>query len=354
MDAQALIFLAQILLMLIFVLVSVNLYLLFKLKDIDPFRSWNRDSINGGLFMALWVVGVIVSGVASYVWWDEMIMVHSAVSDQGLRIDGMFWRTMVISIIVTLLTNTLLFYFSWKYRNKKGQKAFHYAHNNRLEFIWTIIPAITLTILVIDGVAAWHDIMGDVPEEAVEIELNAKQFDWTIRYPGADLEFGEAHVKYINEATANQLGFNFEDRNGHDDIVATELHMPVDHPVKFTIKSRDVIHSATLVHFRMKMDAVPGMATHFWVTPNKTTAEMRKDLGDDNFNYELSCQQICGASHWNMRRIVVVETMEEYQAWLASQQPFYAQWQQMNGGATTASTENLSNEQLDVAISVNP
>ena len=101
------------------------------------------------------------------------------------------------------------------------------------------------------------------------------------------------------------------------------------------------------------MDAVPGMETTFWMTPTKTTAEMRKETGNDQFNFELSCQQICGGSHWNMRRVVIVETEEEYNNWLKSQQPFYTQWQQLNGGATTAATES-DEEKLEVAISVNP
>lgn len=354
MDAQSLISLAQLLLVLILGLVCLNLYLVFRLKEIDPFKDWNSTTINAGMFLAFWIVGIIASSVATYVWWDEMIMVQNSVSDQGQRIDGMFWRTMAVTILVVLLTNSLLFFYGWKYRTKPGRKALFYPENHRLELLWTVVPAIVLVALIFDGVIAWNGIMADAPDDAVEIELNAKQFDWTVRYPGADMEFGEAHVRYINEAQANTLGFNFDDRSGHDDIVATEVHMPVNRPVKFTIKSRDVLHSATMAHFRMKMDAVPGMETYFWITPNKTTAEMRKELGDDTFNYELSCQQICGASHWNMRRVVVVETEEEYNNWLKSQQPFYNQWRQLNAGNIDAEENSLEKEKLEVAISVNP
>ncbi|RMG31977.1 MAG: cytochrome c oxidase subunit II [Bacteroidetes bacterium] len=351
MDAQVLISFAQVLLVVIFGLVCLNLYLVFRLKEIDPFARWNPSSINGAMFMGFWIVGVIAIIWTTRVWWDEMVMVHSAVSEQGQRIDGMFWRTMAVSILVVLITNTLLFYYAWKYRSKPGRKAYYYPHNNKLELLWTVVPAIVLTLLIFDGVSAWHDIMGKHPEDSVEIEINGKQFEWTFRYPGADNEFGETHVKYINDGTTNSLGFNLKDRKGQDDLVTTELHLPVGRPVKFTIKSRDVLHSATLAHFRMKMDAVPGMATHFWITPTKTTAEMRAETGKEDFNYELSCQQICGSAHYNMRRIVVVETWEEYQNWLSQQTPFYTQYQQINGGNTA---DAAAAEPVNVALSPQP
>lgn len=360
MDAQFLITLAQFLLVAILLLVCANLYLVLKLKEIDPFARWDGNKIHPNLFMAFWIFGVVAIAYATGVWWDEMIMVQDAASEHGQRIDSLFWVTMAVAVFVTLVTNTLLFYYAWKYRTEPGKKALFYPHNNRLELLWTVVPAVVLSLLVFNGVIVWHDIMGDAPEDSLQVELNAKQFDWTIRYPGQDMEFGETNVKYMNDATTNQLGFNFDDRRGHDDVVATELHLPVNRPVKFSIKSRDVLHSATIAHFRMKMDAVPGMTTSFWLTPSKTTAQMREELGDENFNYEMSCQQICGGAHWNMRRVVVVETWEEYQAWLAKQKPFYAQYKEINGIETPATTtadarqkeENKSS--LDVAVSVNP
>ena len=332
MDAQSLISFAQLLIGAIFVLVMVNLYLVVRLKDIDPFRKWKSNEINGALFVVFGVVGLIAAGISYASWDDLMILVNDAASEHGEKIDSMFWRTMYVSLFVTILTNALLFYYSWRYRGKPGRKALFYPENNRLEVIWTLVPLFVLILLIGDGINTWHKIFQDPPEESIEVEMYAKQFDWTFRYPGVDNTFGEIGVGYINEGQGNTIGFNFEDSKGHDDILATELHLPVGVPVNFTIRSRDVLHSATLPHFRMKMDAVPGMPTNFWLTPNKTTQEMRDITGNPDFNYEMSCQQICGGAHWNMRRVVIVESMEEYQRWLGQQKAFYTSWEQNFGG----------------------
>lgn len=324
--------------MVILLLTIVNLYLIFRYKEIDLFAKWNPDKVNGALLMGFFVVAMVAAAMSTDQWYDKMILVINPASEHGAQIDRMFWNTMWITILVVVLTNFLLFYYSWRYRYRKGTKAFFYPHNNKLEVVWTIVPAVVLALLVFDGVGVWHDIMGEKAENPLMVELNGKQFDWTIRYPGEDLEFGETAVNYIDEGSANSLGFNFEDKRGHDDLVAFELHVPVDTDVQLNIRSRDVLHSATLAHFRVKMDAVPGMMTSFTFRPTKTTKEMREITENPDFEYEMSCQQICGGGHWNMRRVVVVETMEEYQAWMEQQKPFYAQWQETNGDPSTEGT----------------
>jgi cytochrome c oxidase subunit 2 len=349
MDGQLLISIAQGLLLVILALTVVNLYLIFRYKEIDPFAKWNPDGVNGGLFMAFFVVGLIAAAMSTEQWFDKLILVTNPASAHGEEIDRMFWNTMWVTILVVVVTNFLLFYYSWRYRYREGTKALFYPHNNRLEVVWTVVPAVVLALLVFDGVGVWHDIMGNKSKDSLLVELNGKQFDWTIRYPGEDLEFGETAVNYIDEGNSNTLGFNFEDKRGHDDLVAFELHVPVDTDVELQIRSRDVLHSATLPHFRVKMDAVPGMMTSFNFRPTKTTAEMREITGNPDFNYEMSCQQICGGGHWNMRRVVVVETMEEYQAWLKQQKPFYAQWKEMNGEPSTGGTAAAETAPADEA-----
>lgn len=332
MDIQLLIQIAQVLIVAILIMVSVNLYLVLKLKEIDPFAQWNPTAINGGLFMAFGIFGTVAAIMGISAWNDKMIFLHEAASAHGREIDGMMMNTMYVSIAVVVITCGLLFFYSWKYRYKPGRKALYYPKNDKLELVWTIVPAVVLTLLVADGVMTWHGIFRDVPEEAIEIEMMGRQFDWTIRYPGGDEKFGESSIQYINDAQNNIMGLNWEDQAGHDDIVTNEIHLPVGVPVNFKIRSRDVLHSATMPHFRMKMDAVPGMPTSFWLTPEVTTAEMRERTGNPEFNFEMSCQQICGGGHWNMRRVIVVETMEEYQRWLGGQQPLYSFWQENYGG----------------------
>lgn len=330
MDFSILFSSIQILLGLIFVMVVANLFLVFRLKEIDPFAKWDPDAINGGGFFLFYLFGMIAATWATINVYDELTLIVNPASVHGVEIDRMFNNTMIVTIIVVVVTNGLLFYYGWKYRNKKGSKALYYPHNNKLEVIWTVIPAIVLTLLVFDGVGVWHDIMGDPPEDAIQVEVNGKQFAWTFRYQGSDQEFGESHVTYINEGKGNELGINLDDKRGFDDLITRELHFPVGVPINLNIRTRDVLHSATLAHFRVKMDAVSGMTTNFHFVPTKTTLEMREILDDPEFNYEMSCQQICGGGHWNMGAKVVVETMEEYQAWLEKQQTFIASYQSIN------------------------
>jgi cytochrome c oxidase subunit 2 len=105
-----------------------------------------------------------------------------------------------------------------------------------------------------------------------------------------------------------------------------ELHIPVGKPVEFRIRARDVLHSVFAPHFRLKMDAVPGMPTRFWFVPTKTTAEMRIETGNPDFNYEIACAEVCGRAHFSMRLIVVVEEPEEYEKWKAEQEPWLSRF----------------------------
>ncbi len=330
MDFQILFSSIQVLLAAIFVMVLANLYLVFRLKEIDPFAKWNPNLLNGGGIFLFYFIGMIAATWVTIRVYGDLTLIVNPASEHGAEIDRMFNNTMIVTILVVTISNFLLVYYGWKYRSKPGRKALYYPHNNRLEVIWTVVPAIVLTLLVFDGVGVWHDIMGDKPEDAIEIEVNGKQFAWTFRYPGADQEFGDSHVSFINEGKGNELGINIDDRRGLDDPITRELHLPVGVPVNLNIKTRDVLHSATLAHFRVKMDAVSGITTNFHFVPTITTIDMREKLGDPEFDFQMSCQQICGGGHWNMGAKVVVETVEEYQAWLEEQQTFLALYQSIN------------------------
>src|SRR4029079_13011687 len=166
-------------------------------------------------------------------------------------------------------------------------------HNNKLEVIWTVIPAIALTVLVGFGIFYWFKITGDAPKDAMEVEVIGSQFKWEFRYPGKDKTFGK---KYYREITGdNPLGQLWSDPFNHDDIYVTgeQMHLVVNKPVKLVINSKDVIHDVGLVHFRMKMDAVPGTPTSMWFTPTKTTKQMIQETGKADFVYEISCDQMC-------------------------------------------------------------
>jgi cytochrome c oxidase subunit 2 len=109
------------------------------------------------------------------------------------------------------------------------------------------------------------------------------------------------------------------DEHSLDDIVTREVHIVVDKPVLLKMRSQDVIHSAFLPHFRVQMNCVPGMITQFPFTPTQTTKEMKEQEGED-FEFTLLCNKICGAAHYNMKMTFIVETQEEYDQWMSSQE----------------------------------
>lgn len=273
------------------------------------------NQVNAALFVVFLILGTI-----GFVW----ITLHArqyylpeASSEHGPKLDYMFWQTMAIITFVFIATHILLFVFPFIYQYKDNRKAVFFPDNHKLELIWTVIPAIVLTLLVFGGWKAWSEVTSPAPSGHTKVEIVGKQFNWIVRYPGTDNNYGSYDFRNIDEE--NQLGLKWDDPNSFDDVMPSEIHLPVGKPVEFSIRARDVLHSVFAIHFRQKMDAVPGMPTSFWFTPTKTTGEMRAETGNPNFNYEIACTEVCGRNHFAMRMLVVVETEAEYQKWLASQ-----------------------------------
>jgi cytochrome c oxidase subunit II len=280
-----------------------------------------NNRINAFLLLAFLVLGLI--GVY---YCNEQLkgkILGESASVQGEKIDTMITITLVVTGIVFVLTQVLLFWFSFKYQESEKRKAYYFPHDNKLELIWTVIPAIVLTVLVGFGLYYWFQITGEAPKNAQVVEVTGSQFKWEFRYPGKDGILGKKYFKNISETQSNPLGQIWEDKANQDDIlVSQEVHVVVNKPVKLVIYAKDVIHDVGLVHFRLKMDAVPGIPTTVWFTPKFTTAEMKKKHGPD-FNYELSCDQMCGAGHYTMRGTIVVETQAEFDRWLAGKPAQY-------------------------------
>jgi cytochrome c oxidase subunit 2 len=279
------------------------------------------NRINGFLLIAFLVLGLI--GVY---WCNDLLkgkILGESASEQGKGVDTLIYVTLAITGFVFVITQVLLFWFAFKYQEKEGKTAFYFPHNNKLEVIWTVIPAIALTILVAFGLKHWFQLTSEAPKDAAVVEITGKQFNWIYRYPGKDGQLGRRDFKNIDPAKGNELGVDWNDPLSKDDFIPTELHLVVGKPVKFVIGSRDVIHDVGLPHFRLKMDAVPGIPTTLWVTPRFTTKEMKEKTGNPDFTYEISCDQMCGSGHYSMRGVIVVETQEEYDKWVASQKPAY-------------------------------
>jgi len=291
------------------------------LKGEEKTRKQN-NRINAFLLMGLLVFGLIGVWYCNELYYGKTLFPQGSASVEGENLDLMFMITTAVTGVVFVLTQILLFWFAYKYQESDDRKAFYFPHNNKLELLWTTVPAIFLTVLVVFGLKFWFKITSDAPKNAIVVEVTGHQFAWEFRYPGTDGVLGKKNYKLTT--SKNNLGVDFDDPASKDDIhVNTTMHIPVGVPVKMVIGSQDVIHDVGLPHFRLKMDAVPGIPTTQWFTPKYTTAEMKERTHNPNFTYEIACDQLCGSNHFAMRGVIIVETMEEYKKWLAEQTPEY-------------------------------
>lgn len=302
-----------------------------------------------------------------------------AASVHGDEYDWLLNLNLWIIIAVFFLTNFLLFWFASKYVKKPGVPAYYFAHSNKLEMIWTIIPAVVLAVIIVMGLRSWNDITSGADKEAIRVELFSKQFDWTARYAGENNKLGKFDYKLTTDAnelalmttaTIDSAIYNMinglsgikaleaklndsktimvpSDRElmendlsrkqrlirlmeqmrekhdsklddlAYDDIIQKDtLYLCLGKQYEFNFRAKDVIHSAYFPHFRAQMNTVPGLTTRFKFTPDITTDEMRVKLNNDKFNYILMCNKICGGAHYKMKMIVVVLPEGEYNKWM--------------------------------------
>ena len=349
-----------------------------KLRKHGEHEIPTRDNyLNSKLMLAFMIFqfGGFIYLLGKYGWTGR----GPAASVQGESTDWLLNLNFAIIIAIFFLTNFLLFFFSYKYVKRPGVKAFYYPHNNKLEMLWTVVPAAVLAVIIILGLKSWNELTSGSPENAIRIELYSKQFDWTARYSGGDNTLGKTDYKLI--LGNNELGLMTEatidssilamragaggildiqkllnnrdtvltdsltnllrkdlgskerllrlltqmkathnkklDKQVYDDIIQKDtLYLCVNKPYEFTFRSKDVIHSAYFPHFRAQMNTVPGYGTRLKFTPNKTTEEMRKIKNLPTFNYVLMCNKICGGAHYKMKMMVVVLEEAQYNAWM--------------------------------------
>jgi cytochrome c oxidase subunit 2 len=238
-------------------------------------------------------------------WWFTPIASNWGLIDTTIIIT--FWVTGVVFIAVVLFTA----WCAYRYRYREGNRAEYEPENTKLEWQLTIFTSIGVVVMLTPGLWAWNDFV-NVPEEAAEMEVVARQWDWRYRFPGKDGILGKTDFRLINDD--NPFGVDPKDPNGQDDVLIDdpEVHLPLGQPVKVLLRSIDVLHDFYVPQFRAKMDMVPGSITYFWFTPTRTGT------------FDVLCFELCGVGHHNMRGIVVVEKDSDFQAWLA-EQPTFAQ-----------------------------
>lgn len=312
------------------VLVLAILYMIFRVGDlvgvVKPKTAEEEDASNGVhgyLFMAFTIISLALFFWYSYTHFKSYTL--PVASEHGKITDSLFWITMVIIVIAFVIISIVMFWFTFKYRHDKNRRADFFPDNHYLELTWTIIPAIVLTLLIFKGLNTWNDITSPASKDAEVIEVIGQQFAWTARYPGVkDNELGAFNFKLID--ASNEFGLDLTDKNSFDDFKSLELHLPPNKEILLKIRAKDVLHSVFLPHFRVKMDAVPGMQTHFKFIAKKSTSDMRAETGNPNFNYEMACTEICGKGHFSMRFPVFVhDTQEDYEKWKASQESWLKQ-----------------------------
>jgi cytochrome c oxidase subunit 2 len=349
-----------------------------KLRKNEEHEISNRDNnLNARMMFGFMIAffAFFIYLMTAYGWTGR----GSAASDEGVEMDWLLNLNFVIVIAIFFFTNFLLFYFTWRYVRKPGVPAFYYPHNNKLEMLWTVVPAIVLAVIIILGLQTWNRLSGPSKPEAEKIELFSKQFDWTARYAGADNTLGLYDYKLtldnnelallttntidsslnnmlngstgirslqkllnnrdtvFSDSTLNVLRTDLSrkerlyrfmtqmkqnhnpklDASAWDDIIQKDtLYLCKGQEYEIALRAKDVIHSAYFPHFRAQMNAVPGMATRLKFTPNKTTAEMRREKNDEKFNYILMCNKICGGAHYKMKMVVVVLDKSAYKKWM--------------------------------------
>jgi cytochrome c oxidase subunit II len=310
------------------VLIMVVLYQVGQASELSTILKEEEHTNKKRNYWMAWSFLLMFPLLMIFFWYVHTSMMPQmlpvSASDHGVEYESMFKWTLIVTGAVFVLTQFLLFWYSFKYRESDTRTAFFFPHSNKLEIIWTSVPAVAMAILVVIGLKNWFNMTGDAPRNHQTVEVIGKQFNWIMRYPGPDGKLGRRNYTLTNDAN-NVLGLDWKDPATHDDIIANELHIVKGTPVELAIGSRDVIHDVGLPHFRMKMDAVPGVSTRMWFTPTITTEEMKGITKNPNFVYEISCDQMCGRGHYAMKGTVIVHDTADYKAWLAGQKSYYAQ-----------------------------
>ena len=317
------------------VAIGVSFWQITRILNFRGVIATDEDNSKQGKYAIYFMVFFYAMMIYCLIFMNVIMLPESA-SIEGEHDDNLFDITFWLIGVVQFAMQFLIFYFTFKYRGKKGRKAKFYADSHQLEAIWTIIPAVVLVVLIGYGLWQWNNIMDlSDAESPVVIEVYSQQFRWDARYAGEDNTLGLGNVNYIKGM--NTMGVDMSDKNAADDKQVTELYLPKGRKIHFKFRSQDVLHSAYMPHFRAQMNCVPGMVTEFGFTPKFTTEEMRqqseviaktaginkirKAKGEDpyEFDYLLLCNKICGASHYSMQMKITVVDQEEYDKWIAEQ-----------------------------------
>ncbi len=256
------------------------------------------------ILLFLGISGMAFVGFGAKSWMPEVA------SEHGVGVDGVI-RYLIISTGTVLAIGTLVFvWFLWRFG--RGRPTGSPKTSIKSERWWSLVPVLGMALIaeagvLVKGLPVWEQVYGPPPADALVVEVTAQQFEWIIRYPGADGEFGRVDPHLIHQTT-NPVGIDRSDPAAQDDIVVrNRLHVPVNRTIFLRLRSRDVLHSFSVAAFRVKQDIVPGIIGSTKFVPTRAG------------EYDIGCAELCGMGHYRMRGTVIVYETEEFQRWLESQ-----------------------------------
>ena len=231
-------------------------------------------------------------------------------SQHGVGVDGVIGYLLLTTGAILIIGTIVFVAFLWKYG--RGLPAGSPKTSHRIERRWTLVPIIGMAAVaeigvLVKGLPVWEQVFGEVPENALVVEITAQQFEWITRYPGGDGIFGDTDPGLVHQ-TRNPAGLDQDDPAALDDIVLRNtLHVAADRAVYAYLRARDVLHSFSVPAFRVKQDIVPGMVGSTQFVPTVVG------------RFEIACAELCGMGHYQMGGTVVVHSSEEFESWLQEQ-----------------------------------
>jgi cytochrome c oxidase subunit 2 len=251
--------------------------------------------------------------------WNEWLGMPPLATAHGGQIDALNGWIHVFMLILFVGWGGFFLYCLVRFRQSRNPVAdYTGVTSNASKYSEIGVARVEAVLLVGFSIPLWAARVDHLPSEseALVVHVTGEQFAWNVHYAGPDGKFGRTDLKLL-DLQSNPLGLDREDPAGLDDVTTlNQLYLPVNRPVIVKLRSKDVIHSFGVPEFRVKQDAIPGLTIPIWFVPNVTTAEMRTRTGNDQFQYEIACAQLCGLGHARMRGFVTVQTAEEFQKWL--------------------------------------
>jgi cytochrome c oxidase subunit II len=237
----------------------------------------------------------------------------------GGQIDNLLGWIHIFMLILFVGWGGFFLYILVRFRQSRNPVAdYKGVTSHRSTYLEIGVAVVEAVLLIGFAIPLWAARVEGLPpeNEALVVQVTGEQFAWNVHYPGADRVFGRTDLKLL-DLQSNPLGLDRSDPAAKDDVTTVnQLYLPVNRQIIVRLRTKDVIHSFGVPEFRVKQDAIPGLTIPIWFIPTITTADMRTQLGNPEFQYEIACAQLCGLGHARMRGFVTVQSAEEFQKWM--------------------------------------